>query len=113
MATADLWTYRDATWRGGALVGLTVEAVDGEIGKVDDATDDAHGSVMVVDTGSWIFGKKVLLPAGVVDRIDLDDEKVYVNRTKAEIEGAPEYDEDRRDDTAYRAELTGYYGNRS
>src|SRR5215207_9183015 len=112
MATADLWTYRDTTWRGGALVGMTVEAVDGEIGKVDDATDDTTGSVIVVDTGSWIFGKKVMLPAGVVDRIDLDEEKVYVNRSKNEIENAPEYDDGRRDDAAYRAELSGYYGDR-
>lgn len=112
MATADLWTYRDTTWRGSALVGMAVEAVDGEIGKVDDATDDTNGSVIVVDTGGWIFGRKVLLPAGVVDRVDLDEEKIYVNRTKSEIESAPEYDENRRDDAAYRAELTGYYSDR-
>ena len=112
MAATDLWTYRDTTWRGSALVGMTVEAVDGEIGKVDDATDDANGSMIVVDTGPWIFGRKVLLPAGVVDRVDLDEEKIYVNRTKDEIKTAPEFDDDRRDDAAYRAELTGYYGTR-
>src|ERR671910_3146393 len=112
MATTDLWTYRDTTWRGSALVGLSVEAVDGEIGKIDDATDDTTGSTIVVDTGTWIFGNKVLLPAGVIDRVDLDEEKVYVNRTKDEIENAPEYDESRKADEAYRAELGAYYGDR-
>jgi hypothetical protein len=68
--------------------------------------------VIVVDTGPWIFGKKVLLPAGVIDRVDLDSETIFVNRTKDEIKNAPEYDDDRRDDPAYRAELSGYYGSR-
>lgn len=112
MATTDLWTYRDSTWRSSALVGLKVEALDGDIGKVDDATDDAGGSLLVVDTGTWILGKKVMLPAGVIDRVDLDEEKIYVNRTKDEIKNAPEYDEDRRTDPAYRSELGGYYATR-
>jgi hypothetical protein len=99
-------------WRPGALVGLDVEATDGSIGKVDDATDVAGGSWIVVDTGTWILGKKVLLPAGVIDRVDLDEEKIYVNRTKDEIKNAPEYDEKRRDDPAYREEVGGYYHGR-
>jgi hypothetical protein len=110
MATTDLWTYRDTTWRGNALVGFNVEATDGGIGKVDDATDDVSGSFIVVDTGPWIFGKKVMLPAGVIDTVDFDAETVYVNRIKDEIKNAPEYDESKHGDTAYRAQLGGYYG---
>jgi|SRR5215208_2584308 len=110
MATIDLWTYRDDAWVGNALVGLTVDATDGEIGTVDEATDESDGSWLVIDTGGWIFGKKVLLPAGVVERVDFDEEHVYVNRSKDEIEKAPDYDEDRLDDDAYRGEFTAYYG---
>jgi hypothetical protein len=110
MVTTDLWTYRDSTWRAGALVGLEVEATDGTIGKIDEATDDAGASCVIVDTGRWILGKKVLLPAGVIERVDLDEEKVYVNRTKDEIKNAPAYDDDRRADTSYRAEVGSYYG---
>jgi len=112
METTELWSYRDATWRGGALIGLEVEATDGTIGKVADASDDTARSWLVVDTGSWIHGKKVLLPAGVVQQIDLDEEKVYVDRTKDEIKSAPEYDDDRRDDAGFRNEVSGYYGGR-
>ncbi len=111
MSTTDLWTYRDSALIGNALVGLDVEAVDGAIGRVDEATDDAGTSGLVVDTGTWIFGKKVLLPAGVIDRVDLDEEKVYVNRTKEEIKNAPGYDETRKADEEYRAELGAYYGD--
>ena len=64
---------------------------------------------MVVDTGPWIFGKKVLLPAGVVDRVDRDEEKVYVGRTKDQIKNAPEFDKDRYRDNAYRSGLGDYY----
>jgi hypothetical protein len=92
------------------IVGYEVEAIDGSIGKVDDATNDAGASYIVVDTGPWIFGKKVMLPAGVVRDIDEANEKVFVNRTKEQIKNAPEYDESLADDEAYRNRLGSYYG---
>jgi len=82
------------------LTGFNVEARDGKIGKVDEATHEAGGSFLVVDTGPWIFGKKVMLPAGMVPRIDPDTETVFVNLTKDEIKNAPEFE---RTPTATRA----------
>jgi hypothetical protein len=35
-----------------------------------------------------------------------------VDRTKNEIKNAPEYDESKHTDDAYRAELGGYYSGR-
>ena len=110
MASTDLWTYRDRSWTGADINGFGVEAIDGGIGKIDDATDEVGASYVVVDTGPWIFGKKVMLPAGVIDRVDRDDEKVYVNRTKDEIKDAPEFDEMTYRDDSYRDELGTYYG---
>jgi hypothetical protein len=115
MTHVELWTYRDTTLNQRNLSGLKVEALDGSIGKVDDATNDVGGSFIVVDTGPWIFGKKVMLPAGVVNRVDLDTETVFVNRTKDQIKNAPEYDEDKAktDDKyreRYRSDLGSYYG---
>jgi hypothetical protein len=92
------------------LAGFKVEARDGNIGKVDEATHEAGGSFIVVDTGPWIFGKKVMLPAGVVRDIDLDTESVLVDLTKDEIKNAPEFDEQRYRDQTYRTELGDYYG---
>jgi hypothetical protein len=111
----DLWTYPDAETlgadmsRGLDLSGFNVEAVDGGIGKVDEATYETSRSYIVVDTGPWIFGKKVLLPAGVLERVDFDTETVFVALGKDEIKNAPEFDETRYSDEAYRAELGGYY----
>jgi hypothetical protein len=116
MTGMDIWTYREAgalgvdMGRGLDVVGYSVEAIDGGIGKVDEASYDVGSSYLVVDTGPWIFGKKVLLPAGVVDRIDADDETIYVNRTKDQIKDSPEFDESRYREEAYRTEVGGYYG---
>ena len=73
-AVADIWTFRTAEPLGDIdVTGYSVEATDGGIGKVDEATYEVGGSYLVVDTGMWIFGKKVLLPAGSIDRIDPDE----------------------------------------
>jgi hypothetical protein len=110
VTTTDLWTYRDASIGTMNIVGYDVEAIDGSIGKIDEATNEIGASYIVVDTGPWIFGKKVLLPAGVLDRVDTGDEKVYVNRTKDEIKDSPEFDESRYRDDTYRDEVGTYYG---
>jgi hypothetical protein len=60
-----------------------------------------------VDTGP-VFGRTVMLPAGVVERIDTAEKKIYVDRPKDQIKNSPEYDE-RADDAQYRDWLGGYY----
>ena len=111
----DVWTYRETALgadlnKANIVSGYSVEALDGSIGKVDEATFDAGSAFIVVDTGPWIFGKKVMLPAGVVQRIDEAEERVYVNRTKDEIKNAPEFDDSFLVDDDYRGTLGAYYG---
>src|SRR4051794_874090 len=110
MRTDDIWSYRDDTWKDSDLVGYSVEALDGSIGKIDEASYDVGSGYMVVDTGPWIFGKKVLLPAGVVDSVDHDDTTVFVQRTKDEVKNAPEFDPERASDATYRQQFGSYYG---
>jgi hypothetical protein len=110
MTTTTLWRYDDPVWAQTDLVGYTVEALDGTVGKVDEASQDIGARYLVVDTGPWIFGKKVMLPAGIVDGVDTRKEIVYVERTKDEIKNAPEFDVARYHDPAYRQELGTYYG---
>jgi hypothetical protein len=105
------WEYRTELGFAGAemdLTGFSVAAVDGDIGHVDEATYQTGLSFLVVDTGLWIFGHKVMLPAGVIERIDTAEKKIYVDRTKDQIKNAPEFDE-RADDATYRDRLGGYY----
>lgn len=95
MLEEEIWGYhQDAGYQKGVdLVGYKVEATDGGIGKIDKHSEDVGASHIVVDTGVWIFGKHVLLPAGTITRIDTAEEKVYVNRSKDQIKNAPEFDE--------------------
>ena len=107
---SEMWGYSGAGWRATTdITGYKVEAMDGSIGKIDRATNDTNASYVVVDTGPWILGRKVLLPAGVIDHVDPDEEKVYVHRTKDQIKDAPEFDVNRFDQR-YRDELDTYYG---
>ena len=102
----DVWTYRalGVDLDEANFVGYSVEALDGSIGKVDEATFDAGSAFIVVDTGPWIFGKKVMLPAGVVKSVDHDDETVFVNQLKDEIKSAPEFDDSLVEDDDYLLE---------
>jgi hypothetical protein len=110
MAT-DLWSFRsDVGNERARLEGMKVEAVDGSIGKVDSVIDTDRGSALVVDTGPLIFGKKVLLPAGVVTAIDVDDTFIRVDRTKDEVKSAPEFDDELLHDGSYHEALTRHYG---
>ena len=103
-----LWDYSDTAYAAD-LTGYSVEATDGGIGKIDEATNEVGSSYLVVDTGPWIFGKKVMLPAGVIENVDHDDEKIMVDRSKDEIKNAPEFDDSMVRDEGYRTRLGSYY----
>ncbi|MBT2493506.1 PRC-barrel domain containing protein [Streptomyces sp. ISL-96] len=110
--TNNLWTYESASGHtaGANLVGYKVEATDGHIGKVDKHSDEVGASYLVVDTGVWIFGKHVLMPAGTISRVDAEEETVYLTRTKDEIKNAPEFDKGKHTtDTSYRENVGTYY----
>lgn len=107
----DTWSYREDIVRTDAAIdGFDVEARDGSIGSIDESSAEVSASWIVVDTGFWIFGKKRLVPAGVIERIDYDNDKVFVSMTKDEIKDAPDYDESSRDDDEFpRTGRAGYY----
>jgi hypothetical protein len=112
--TTDVWTYREGVMTPDVstrnVVGYGVEATDGSIGKVDEATYEVGSSYLVVDTGPWIFGRKVMLPAGVIRSVDDDEEKIHLDLTKDEIKNAPEFDDTLLADEGYRGRLGSYYG---
>ncbi len=106
---SSVWDYRDSTWSDGYdLAGYDVEATDGSIGTIDEATNDVSNAYVVVDTGFWIFGKKRLIPAGAISSVVHDDKKVHVAMTKDQIKGAPDYDADHWNDDS-RSKHGDYY----
>ena len=105
------YTYPEPSWSTFDLSGYSVEATDGSIGKVDNDTNEVGSGSLIVDTGPWIFGKKVMIPAGVIARIDENDRRIWVNLSKDRIQNAPEFDDSLIHDTAYRDELGTYYSS--
>lgn len=82
---------------------------ENRVGSVDDALVDESGRFryLVVDTGFWIFGKKVLLPLGLA-RFDYTNERVYVDGlTKDEVEALP--DLEKEDYEAYEEQTRQAY----
>ena len=113
MAMHEISTWRETAWGTTDLTGFEVEATDGGIGKVDEHTRDVQGhGFVVVDTGPWIFGKKVMLPAGAITAIDVDEGTLFLDRTKDEIKDSPEFDESRFRDEPYRTQVGDYYRTR-
>ena len=110
-AMSDMWTYRDSTWTtSNDLVGYDVEATDGYIGKIDEATYDAFGVLRrrrhrVLDLRQEASG-----PRGRGHQVDQESEAVHVNLTKEQVKGAPDYDRDDWDDES-RTRYNDYYGS--
>jgi len=96
----NLWSYRtDLSTVANAqnIVGYDVHATDGDIVMNDAASTETSRQYLVVDTGFWIFGKKRMVPAGLVSGIDHNDKRVVISMTKDQIKAAPDYDDvDRR-----------------
>jgi hypothetical protein len=93
--TTQLWMFgQDVLVEPADLVGYEVEAADGEIGKVHKSSEDTNRRFLVVDTGFWIFGKKRMVPAGFVSRIDRDAERVFISMTKDQVKDAPDFDDE-------------------
>ncbi|MFJ5801250.1 PRC-barrel domain containing protein [Streptomyces decoyicus] len=107
-----IWAYpEDSGYQGPEpLTGFTVQASDGTIGTVDRQVDQPGRQHLVVDTGVWVFGKSVLIPAGAVTQIDRESKRVTVGRAKDEIKGAPRFAVDSQTtDPAYLTEVGAYY----
>src|SRR5262245_12680742 len=107
----ELWEFR-STVPTRELTGFDVEARDGGIGKIDKSTEEIGSAAVVVDTGPWILGRKVVIPAGAIDRVDTDQKHVHVDMTKDQIKSSPEYDPDAGwPNEGHRTELEDYYSS--
>src|SRR5689334_2130119 len=84
---------------------------DSKIGTVKDILVDDSGRLryLVVDTGFWVFGKKVLLPIGR-SRISYTDRRVYATGlTKEQVENLPDFNDLEKIDYDYEERVRGVY----
>lgn len=94
------------------LKGTSIAARDGEIGSVQDLYFDDHSwtiRYLVVDTGTWLPGRQVLIsPRSVMTMTDED--KVPVALTKDQVEHSPSSDVDKPVERQFEEEYSQYYG---
>jgi hypothetical protein len=107
----DAWNYRpDVAVNARDLAGYAVEATDGRIGKVDRSTHTLDDGYLIVDIGHWIFGRKAVVPAGVVNHVDRIEGTVYLGCTKEQLKGAPDVHAEGGLDESSRTQLLDHYG---
>jgi hypothetical protein len=97
------------------MLGLGIRARDGSIGSVDDfLVEDEKWNMLyiVVDTGAWLPGKKVLLSPQWVEKIRWGESDVEVDLSQETIKNSPEYDPSVPLDTEYEGRLNEYYGRK-
>ncbi|MFF5114340.1 PRC-barrel domain containing protein [Streptosporangium sp. NPDC000509] len=118
MTSEGLWSYREGVYGPDetmdetmSVIGFDVEAVDGKVGRVEEESNMTDDSYIVADVGSWLSGRKVVLPASTVTRIDKDERKVHISQTKQEIQDAPEYDPATYRQSVHRQESGGHYAS--
>jgi len=105
--------YRQEIFGGDDIKGYDVYATEGneKIGSVYDALIDESGSFryFVIDSGFWVFGKKVLVPMGQV-QIDYDQHRIYITgMTKHEVENMPEYNDNMTVDYDYEERVRNVF----
>jgi sporulation protein YlmC with PRC-barrel domain len=74
------------------LHGVVLHAHDGQIGKVEDLLfDDEQWTVryLVVNTGIWLFGRKVLIAPVALGLLEWDRHVLNVNLTRDQVERSP------------------------
>jgi uncharacterized protein YrrD len=95
------------------IMGLTIRATDDEIGKTKDVyfeDDNWQVAYVVVDTGRWLPGRRVLLSPQAVTGVDWDDGNLEVNLTRDAIEQSPSIEQDRPVSRQHQIKLAAYYG---
>ena len=108
--------YQEEIFAGDDIKGFDVYAGDSDekVGTVYDALVDDTGRFryLVIDTGIWIFGKKVLLPIGSA-RFDYGARRVHATglRSKAQAEQLPAYNELESVDYDREEQVRGIYRN--
>jgi uncharacterized protein YrrD len=95
-----------------SVTGHHIQALDGEIGHVEDfIIDDDTWAIryLVVSTHNWWPGKKVLVSPQWIERVSWDERKVFVNLDRETIKQSPEYTAQSLLTRDYEIGLHGHY----
>ncbi len=94
------------------MVGYHIQALDGDIGHVEDfILDDASWTMtdLLIDTRNWLPGKKVLIPHPAIQTVCWIDRSIMVQLTRQQVQDAPEYDPETGVSAEYHQKVREYY----
>ncbi len=94
------------------LKGFRIAATDGSIGTVADFLFDDESWTLrwiVVDTGTWLSGRKVLLPVSVLGHPDTVGRSFPARVTMAKVKGSPAIDTHEPVSRQHEEHVYGYY----
>ena len=92
---------------------FAIRASDGEIGHVKDMYFDDDAWVVryfVVETGSWLSSRKVLISPASVRQPDWLGKTLPVSITQAQVRNSPDVDTDKPVSRQNEEQTMGYYG---
>ena len=96
-----------------ALKGLSVVGTDGRIGTVKDflfLDDRWQVRWLVIDTGAWLPGRKVLIHPSAVTDWDLEREEILTPLATQQVEGSPNFPENQKLSRDFENSLFAHYG---
>jgi sporulation protein YlmC with PRC-barrel domain len=96
-----------------AINGYAIAASDGQLGAVTDFLfDDSTWLIrwLVVDTESWLSGRKVLLPPSVLGPVDSTEKQFSVSLTMQQVKDSPDIDTERPVSRQMETHIFDYYG---
>ena len=96
----------------GEIEGYHIAASDGDIGHLKDViVDDSTWQIqyLVVNTGNWLFQRKVLIPCISLETIRWADRRVHVSMLRTDIKNSPEYNPDAPIAREYEQALHDHY----
>ena len=92
---------------------FTISGTDGEIGRVDHFLfDDRQWVVryLVVDTGTWLPGRRVLISPQAISAVHTDRDTVELNLTRQKIQDSPHVDTEQPASRVHEAAFDSYFG---
>ena len=93
--------------------GYSIQVKDGNIGQAEDfVIDDTTLRIqyMIVNTGNWLPGKKVLISPEWIKTVSWSDQAVVIDLTQEGVKSSPEFDPSTPINREYEARLYDYYG---
>lgn len=100
-------------WNSSAINGSALAASDGKIGTISDFLfDDTNWLVrwLVVDTGNWLSGRKVLLPSSALAHLDAGKKECSIKLTMQQIKDCPDIDTERPVSRQMETSVYDHYG---